>query len=66
MGETEAARRSSAGTFTLNDLMVVERMCGEVRDMAVWPYSCLGGAERAGIAMLHRHIRHAWRNHQAL
>ena len=24
-----------------------------------WPYRCLSGAERAGIAMLHRRIRHA-------
>ena len=29
-------------------------------DMAAWPYSCLDGAKRVGIAMLHRRIRPAW------
>lgn len=33
-------------------------------DMAVWPYSRLDGAKRAGIAMLHRRIRDAGRKPQ--
>ena len=37
-------------------------MRGEVRDMAAWLSSWGSGAEQAGIAMLHRHIRHARRN----
>ena len=41
----------------------VERMRGEVHDMAAWPYSRLGGAERAGIAMFHRRIGTLGDNH---